>query len=990
MSTEITITSTTIDINVTESPITIEAPSGAYPLPTSVYSVFGRTGNVVATEGDYTLTQLAGVTITSPVSGQALVYNGTSWVNNTESYVGTVTSVAITETGDSLNITGSPITTSGTINIGFNGTNLQYVNGAGNLTTFPILTGYVPYTGATQDVDLGAFKLNAQSLHAKGTGGLGHLGLKHQSASATASANEVSLFADSLGDLSWLNGNLYLSKFIISGNTAARSYTFPNANGTVALTSDISYPVTSVFGRTGAVVAAEGDYSLTQLSDVTLTSPANGQVLKYNGTAWVNSTDTDTGITTLNTLTALTQTFATGTSGTDFAISSATSTHTFNLPTASAVNRGALSSADWTTFNNKQNALTNPVTGTGTTNTLSKFTAASTIGNSNISDNGSLITLGSNSYVNGNVGIGSTPSTNIGLLVSRNITGGVTSYALYQNGGIQSDVTTTATFNATFIGTAAASFTVNNVYGYYVAATTIGAGSAISTQQAYYAHSNFTSATNNYGFRGAIPSGTNRWNIFMDGTADNFLAGNTGIGVGASIVSSGPILTTTLTSGGSGYVDATYTDVASTVVSGGGTYALFTIVVSGGIVTTATLTWGGSTYTAGTTLTVSNTLLGGTGSGLVITINTVDSSQLYVASATGGDINLFRSDTSLIVTDNIGSIKWNGNDGSTKASGISAKLSAFAAGSAGGAYLSFFTSTGSGGALTEQVRIGNGGQVGIGGAYSLTGYSLRVSKNITGAVNSFGIASDGEIQSGVTTSANLFYTSAATAATTFTLTSLNHFAAVQGTFGAGSTVTNQYGFIAGSSLTGATNNYGFYGNIASGTNRWNLYMAGTAANYMAGDLGLGTTTIGAKLHIKTALSTASSEEIALRVESTPTGGTADRQIELVVKNDGTAANTYGIIRLGDWFTNTGTPSKVLITASGASYFTGGAVSIGTTSVNASAALQIDSTTQGFLPPRMTTTQKNAIATPATGLVVFDSTLGKLCVFSTTWQTITSV
>jgi len=64
------------------------------------------------------------------------------------------------------------------------------------------------------------------------------------------------------------------------------------------------------------------------------------------------------GITTLNTLTAATQTFATGTAGTDFGISSVTSTHTFNLPTASATVRGALSSADWTTFNSKESALT--------------------------------------------------------------------------------------------------------------------------------------------------------------------------------------------------------------------------------------------------------------------------------------------------------------------------------------------------------------------------------------------------------------------------------------------------------------------------------------------------------------------------------------------------------------------------------------------------------------------------------------------------------
>lgn len=55
----------------------------------------------------------------------------------------------------------------------------------------------------------------------------------------------------------------------------------------------------------------------------------------------------------------------------------------------------------------------------------------------------------------------------------------------------------------------------------------------------------------------------------------------------------------------------------------------------------------------------------------------------------------------------------------------------------------------------------------------------------------------------------------------------------------------------------------------------------------------------------------------------------------------------------------------------------------------SAIFSISSTTLGFLPPVMTTAQKNAIVTPAAGLVVFDSTLGKLCVFSTTWQTIAS-
>lgn len=86
-----------------------------------------------------------------------------------------------------------------------------------------------------------------------------------------------------------------------------------------------------------------------------------------------------TGITALNGLTAQVQNFAVGISGTDFAISSATATHTFNLPTASATNRGALSSSDWSMFNAKQNALTNPVTGTGTSGQVAYFTGTTAI-----------------------------------------------------------------------------------------------------------------------------------------------------------------------------------------------------------------------------------------------------------------------------------------------------------------------------------------------------------------------------------------------------------------------------------------------------------------------------------------------------------------------------------------------------------------------------------------------------------------------------------
>jgi hypothetical protein len=68
----------------------------------------------------------------------------------------------------------------------------------------------------------------------------------------------------------------------------------------------------------------------------------------------------------------------------------------------------------------------------------------------------------------------------------------------------------------------------------------------------------------------------------------------------------------------------------------------------------------------------------------------------------------------------------------------------------------------------------------------------------------------------------------------------------------------------------------------------------------------------------------------------------------------------------------------------------GNVGIGTSSPNASAILDVQSTTKGVRMPNMTTTQKNAIASPAAGLMVFDTTLAKLCVYTgAAWETITS-
>ena len=167
---------------------------------------------------------------------------------------------------------------------------------------------------------------------------------------------------------------------------------------------------------------------------------------------------------------------------------------------------------------------------------------------------------------------------------------------------------------------------------------------------------------------------------------------------------------------------------------------------------------------------------------------------------------------------------------------------------------------------TNLFVVQNHGSVGI-GSTTLTATTLRISKAQTGATSINTILSSGQINSDVTASVNNFASQLLTQAATFTLGSFSHFRASDTLKGAGSTITNEYGFNV-DDLTFGTNSFGFYGNISSGTGRWNLYMNGTADNYLAGDLGIGTTSVTNWLNI--GASTTAKAHINLAAGATPT------------------------------------------------------------------------------------------------------------------------
>lgn len=192
--------------------------------------------------------------------------------------------------------------------------------------------------------------------------------------------------------------------------------------------------------------------------------------------------------------------------------------------------------------------------------------------------------------------------------------------------------------------------------------------------------------------------------------------------------------------------------------------------------------------------------------------------------------------------DQLGRIRFYGADGTSYVQGASIEVTVDGTPGTNDmpGRLIFSTTADGASSSTERMRIDNAGRVGI-GSTALTGYNVRIQSNTTGATAAATLVSTPTILSDVTNVAYNFWSQPATQAASFTIGQIQHFRASQGTIGASSAITSQYAFFADSSLTGATNNYGFYSNIASGSNRWNFYANGTADNYFAGNVGIGKT-----------------------------------------------------------------------------------------------------------------------------------------------------
>ena len=537
------------------------------------------------------------------------------------------------------------------------GTISQYIRGDGTFATFPGLTGYVPYTGATNNVDLGLFDITAS--HLIKNGGVSTQFLKADGSVdnniyltsadlpstldlfATTYASDIpgysvlvrnitdsrfntiavdvstgvittttQLVGSLISDANTISGNPGIFNIITIGNISRTSgtgqaefffrvykrsdlgvetlitessKTLPVTNGgytefsATALWNDgiflntdrivlkyyadrLTSPVGSnptykfQFGgispvrSTAAVpVAVLPNIYLSDLADVEDIPALNNEILYWNNTAnlWEHSSVID-----------------------------------LLSPASSTVN-GYLSSTDWTTFNAKQNALTNPITGTGTIGTIPKFNGSTTslanstiiqLANGDVTINGVRSGKGNNTlsdntvfgYQSGNAITTGNYNTLIGYLSGTLLTTGSENTFIGRNSGQSATTTSANVAIGQSAGNALSTGAGNNVLvgvgsGFLITSATYNTGvgnaslrlNVTGGQNAAFGNNALYSNTNNYntgiGYNSGYNTTSGNQNVYLgyeSGSNNTTGGGNVALGSSAGrILSTGGNLT---------------------------------------------------------------------------------------------------------------------------------------------------------------------------------------------------------------------------------------------------------------------------------------------------------------------------------------------------------------------------------------------------------------------------------------------------------------
>ncbi len=373
------------------------------------------------------------------------------------------------------------------------------------------------------------------------------------------------------------------------------------------------------------------------------------------------------GITTLNTLTAASQSFSTGTSGSDFNISSVTSTHTFNIPDAGSSARGLVTTGTQTlagakTFSSAL-SVTDSTAATSTSTGALIVSGGAGIAGSLFTGTGFSSSISGVVLANGNVSATTynkltltAPATSATLTLANGS-------SLITSGANSLTITTTATSSVT-MPTAGTLTTTGNKLSVFAATTSSELSGIISDETG----SGVLVFNSQPSFGTGVTTGDSTFAVFnTNATTINAFGAATTLNLGATTgkatIRSTDVSTSTTTgslvvSGGAGIAGSLFTGTGfSSSISG--------VILANGNVSATTynkLTFTTPATSATLTLANGSSLITSGANSLTFTTTATTNVTLPVAgtlTTTGNDLSVFAATTSLqlknLISDETGS-----------------------------------------------------------------------------------------------------------------------------------------------------------------------------------------------------------------------------------------------------------------------------------------------------------------------------------------------
>jgi len=464
-----------------------------------IYDVLNATARL-------TIKNTGATTLTGTFTATSLIKSG-----GTSSQIlladGTTTPTSTFGTGSVTNVSALTLGTTGT----------DLTSSVVNSTTTPVITLNVPTASATNrgalsSADWTTFNSKQATI----------------TLTTTGTSGAATLVGATLNIPNYTNVGTVTSVAALTLGTTGTDLSSSVANSTSTPVITLNVPTASATNR-GALSSADWTTFNSKQATISVTAPvvltgatismpaATTSVSGYlTSTDWNTFNNKTSNLGTVTDVVALTI----GTTGIDITSTAVTTTTTpvitLNIPTASASNRGALSSTDWTTFNNKQATLSLTTTGTNGAATL----VANTLNIPNYGSalsgylplsggtltgplNGTSASFSGTGLFNGELSVGGTLSADRMFQISGTaFTTGSSQFA--------------TVINPTFSGT------ITNVYGVY-AGNNFNTGTITNSYNLYIENTSVGSATV-----------TNRYGIYQSGSSDkNYFSGSVGIGTAA-------------------------------------------------------------------------------------------------------------------------------------------------------------------------------------------------------------------------------------------------------------------------------------------------------------------------------------------------------------------------------------------------------------------------------------------------------------------------